>query len=342
MLFSVYNNNAKDNEWLPDNKVHKASIKLIPRTNITRETFGLNPYVSGVNINNNSFTGPNSDLLKKETDKQLYEFSALFMMKIKEFKKRFNYFFEIKSRPLYVLDERTNKKVYLENNVYICVRDHKNYQTSDSECNKNESCKKIQNMLQDKINIYNSYYYYDKDKMNDDVESIEDCYKNSECQTKLPLIQKHLTFFNQLQDNNFYNIEIKVGTESFFIYNVNDKIFKNESTLMGLIYKDKSITFYINDTTYNFDLAKSTEIVLENNIPISINDQGNTDAVLYSFAYYDKAICEKDVHIFKMFNYFYMFGANKIYEEKQQFINENKELKKRIEDTKQSATSTSS
>jgi hypothetical protein len=338
ILYSVYNNNLKDNEWIPDNNFNKNlkfsyKCSVSSPCNIERLTFELNPYVQGINLNNIELSGPSCDLLKEGSNKSINEFSALFLMKIKGFKTLFNDLLRITTMATTKINDRTGRPESIDTSISIAfTNSNKNMQISNrSACNNNESCKKINRLLSEKINIHNTFYYYDKARLNYDVNLIEECNKNDTCKESLPLFQNQLSFFNQLLENEYYNIEIKVGSETFVIYNISESLFKTDSTLIGIIYKDKRITFYINDIVHEFDLLDTPSLVLAHNIPVKVNDNGNINCILYSFAYYKSAICEKDVHIFKMFNYYYMFGANKIYEEKQHYVDENKNLKRKIE-----------
>lgn len=346
ILYSVYSNNFKTNEWIPDNDYDK---KLIFTTkcssaskslceNVSRETFSLNPYIKGININQIELSGPSCDLLTNNANKNINEFSILFMMKIKGFQSLFNDLIRITTQLNTRINPRSGRPEYIDTSISIAFTSrNKNMQISNaSACpSNNEPCKKINNMLSEKINIHNTYYYYDIQKMNYDVNMIEDCNKNNECKQSLPLFKNQLTFLNQLLENEYYNIEIKIGSETFVVYNVSESLFKNDSTLIGLTYKNKKIKFYINNIIHEFDLLDTPPLILAHNIPVIINNNGNIDCILYSFAYYKSAICEKDVHIFKMFNYYYMFGSNKIYDEKQNYLRENTNLKNRIENTQQ-------
>ena len=70
--------------------------------------------------------------------------------------------------------------------------------------------------------------------------------------------------------------------------------------------------------------------IIADSFPVTINDNGNIDMVIYSFSYFDEALSDKDINIFKMYNNYYLFGANQINDEREKYITYNKELKSRI------------
>jgi len=71
------------------------------------------------------------------------------------------------------------------------------------------------------------------------------------------------------------------------------------------------------------------------NDELKINVDGGCDITLYSFAYYQKALCDYYINSYKMYNYYYLFGSNKIEEDKNRFVNENKSLIERVKNTEQ-------
>lgn len=327
MLISVYNNNVRDNEWTSE---VKNDMKFRYDNKIVHQTFPLNPYVRGALINNISLKGPLSSSLTIDKDKKIANFSSLFMCKINKFKKKFNYLIEIKCKQSYEYNEKTDEKKYIENVIYISIKDNKYNSKKNKDCDENGLCNELQKKLDDNINIHNSYYFYDNSKMDVDNELFKKCKNDEECVKNIPNIKEKLYFFNQLQNKIYYNIEINIGTEIFTIYNIDSKLFETDITFIGITIKDKDITFYMNDTINTFKMNKKYDIVADY-VPITINDNGNIDMILYSFAYFNEAIDITDINAFKMYNYYYLFGANKINEDKDLFISYNKDLKKKIE-----------
>lgn len=264
-LFSSFiSTNLTNNEWVADNKVHSSNIKLRFNKKPIIERFPLNPFANGYNINDIALSGPNAIYMKKDMNKAINSFSLLFMIKIKNFKNKFNYLYEMRCKPSYEYDEKTQKKIYTENSVTIVFK-----------------------------------------VKNDD---------NSEKST-----------YNRLLNTKIFNIELKIGSDTFVLKDINSSIFENDNTFIALIMKDKDVTFYINDIIFNYQRKSSGEIVLDN-MPITINDNGGCDCIIYSFAYYDSDICKYDINSFKLYNTFYLYGSNRINNEKNIISSHNTEL----------------
>lgn len=330
ILLSVYNNNMKDTAWNSELiKKDGTSLNFTYDNKIIYQTFPLNPYIKGVYINNVSLIGPTATLLTKNINKLIKNFTIMFMVKINDFKKKFNYLLEIKCKPSYEYNHKTDEKKYIENIIYISIKDNSIKETNINKCGDDDNCKKIQKKLKESINIHNSHYFYNKDKMNEDNDGIQKCLADESCSKKINFLGEEIDFFNQLRDNKYYNIEITIGTEIFHIYNINSDIFKDDNTFIGIILNGSELSFYINNNIHKFKLIRKSDIIADS-FPITINDNGNIDMVLYSFSYFDEALNDIDINIFKMYNNYYLFGGNQINQEREKYITYNKELKAKM------------
>lgn len=251
-------------------------------------------------------------------------------MKVHDFYNKYNYLFELKCKPSYGFDKDTKEKIYFDNSVHILIKDRASIQPSatSDECKKDKECQTLQNKLNENINIFNNFYFYDKDAMQKDKEYINKCKNDPVCKDKLTY-QNELQFFNELLDTNVFNIDIRIGQETFHIYNVNSTVFKNDLTFIALIVKENNVYFHLNSNVYHFvrqpSKSVSQEIEIDNK-PFIINENGGCNITLFSFAYFDTAICDYDLSAFKLYNYYYLYGANEIDEDKRILTNFNKEL----------------
>lgn len=327
-LISVYDENKlQEKIWAPINSVVHDTIKFVSNGIIRRETFALNPYVKGAILDTTQLTGPQAKQALKDDIKN---FSILFMLKIKDLTLKFNSIFNIKCKPTYVKNATTGIDMPYSNDIYIRIVENSAKESTSEKCNDNKACKELQSKLNEKINLYNSFYYFDKEKMKTEMDAIKTCNNDPECKEAFSTINEKMVFFNQLVDTKYHNIEIKVGTEVFVVHNINKMLFEDDFTLLGLIVKDKQVSVYLNTSIYNFTLKDSAKLALSED-EIIVNKDANTAMTLFSFAYYNDAVCANAVNIFKMYNYYYMFGSNKINDEKITFVNANKELKKQLD-----------
>ena len=252
------------------------------------------------------------------------------MLKVKDFHNNYNYLFELKCKPSSEFDEKTKKKQYTESIIQVSIKDNSKVELSkkNEDCDDDTDCEYLQNKLRKHINIYNNFYFYNQDKMKNDDAYISNCMEDKTCKEKLTF-KNELAFFNQLSDTKVYSIEIRVGKDIFHIYNVTNVIFNNDVSFIGLIIQDKKISFYINTSVFTFERQSDEEIIAEDE-PFTINENGGCHVILYSFAFYQTAVCESDISAFKLYNNYYLYGTNKIQEDNNMLENANQQLKKKL------------
>ena len=322
ILTSCYDTkNIVDNTWKADNN-NKTLTLSKP---VSREPFELNPYIQGLNIQDVTIKG-----IQINDTKVLNELSLLYMLKIKDFNNNNNYLFELKCKSSTDFDEATKKKIYSENIIHIVIKDNSTVELSEitKKCEDDTDCKLLQNKLNKYINIYNNYYFYNKDRMKKDYKYIAKCRDEEKCKNMLTF-QNELTFFDQLLETKLYSIEIRIGKEIFNIYNISNTMFHNDVIFMGLIIKNKQINFYINNSLFTFE-RQIDEDILTDDEPFSINENGGCNIVLYSFACYQTAICDTDISTFKLYNNYYLYGTNKYQDNIDMLQTANNELKKKL------------
>jgi len=323
LISSYIQSNISNTSWKSDNNNKYVSINK----SIQKETFALNPVIKGYNIKDVSIKGPEID----EKNKNINAISLLYMMNIKDFQNEYNYLFELKCKPTHFFDTDTKKKHEINNDIYILIKNRDALKLSEinEKCNEDKDCKMIQKKLRENINIHNNYYFYEKENMKKDNEYISTCKKNELCNKNLTF-KNELEFFNQLLDTKVYNMEIKIGKDIFHIYNINNSIFKNDMTFIALILNNDIVTIHINNLIYNFNRTKVNDAIIIDSNSFIINENGGCDITLFSFAFFNEAICEYDLSAFKLYNYYYMYGANKIEENNVILTNNNNDLVKKL------------
>jgi hypothetical protein len=93
--------------------------------------------------------------------------------------------------------------------------------------------------------------------------------------------------------------------------------------------KDNIISFNINDIRYEFTRKSKNDIIVDDS-PFFINSNGGCDIVLYSFAIFNKAIDNDDIKAYRLYNYHYLYGANKMDNDMKKLLQNNKELVERL------------
>jgi hypothetical protein len=321
MISSFDETHISETLWKDVNK--NDNIKI--NSQITKEVFPLNPLIKGYNIFNVIMTGNNITY-----NTNLNTFTILYMLKVKNFANKYNYLFELKCKSLSYLDDETQEKKYFDNEIKIIIRDKTAVQFSEinKECKDDKECSELQNKLKENINIYNTYYFYDKDQKKKDNDYLTKCLKEEKCKKNITF-DTELDFFNQLLDDNIYHIDITIGKDIFTIYNVNSTIFQNDVVFISLILKDNIISFNINDIRYEFTRKSKNDIIVDDS-PFFINSNGGCDIVLYSFAIFNKAIDNDDIKAYRLYNYHYLYGANKMDNDMKKLLQNNKELVERL------------
>jgi hypothetical protein len=131
---------------------------------------------------------------------------------------------------------------------------------------------------------------------------------------------------NRIKDD-IYNIVINIGSKKYIIDDINDNIFNSDITFMTLKLDEKKIVFILNENIYNFEYD-SYDLVTSNQ-PVIINKKGNIDGILYNFAHYKDSITMNDINKYKKYINFYIYGANKIINEKNELLDELSVLKEK-------------
>lgn len=131
--------------------------------------------------------------------------------------------------------------------------------------------------------------------------------------------------------NEIANIDIFFGKDKYTITNIStDLLITDNILLLSLVYNNSKITAYLENNTYSFELENAPNISL-GSLPVIINKNGDLDMVLYSFAYYKKALQKVDILNFKKYINFYLTGIDIILRQK---LESDEKLRKQIENQK--------
>ena len=121
-------------------------------------------------------------------------------------------------------------------------------------------------------------------------------------------------------NEKYFQIEIIFGTERFVVSNLEKHLLVNESVnLVALTFSANSIVIRINSTPYIFTYTQNT--ISLGSSPVIINKNGSLEMVLYSMAYYKKALTASDMTEYIRYNMFYFNGINILLDEKQKYLN---------------------
>jgi hypothetical protein len=282
VLISSYNKDNMNNlEWYTDNRKYNNNIMLkLSNDDIIKEFNNLNPLVNGYNIQNVSIEGP-SNIIMYNNEKVINKFSILFMFIHKKFHSKINNLFII-----YGVDSKNiviNIKEKDYNNDYFKIKNNMN-----DNSNFNDDYDK--NNINKSINLLNNYHYYE----NNDILS-----KNAKEQKSYKL-----SYFEKL-----YTIEIIIDDSVYNIHDINLETLKDDIIFFGLTMNMDDVVFHLNNTKYEFKRNTANGIKVSN-IPFIINKNKSCEIVLYSFAYLNEAISNKDLETFKLYNKYKLHGID--------------------------------
>ena len=288
ILITSYNNENIDIdinklEWITDNKNYNNNIRLkLSDNEIVKEFNNMNPFVNGYNIHNVSIQGPaNAEVYEKE--KEISQFSILFMFMHKQFHRTKNNLFII-----YGVDNK---------NIVINIKDNEfnnnNYYNVNNDINDNndENDKEFdKNDINKSINLLNNYHYYENYDILSNKAKEQKSYK--------------LSYFEKL-----YTIEIIIDDSVYNINDINMETLKRDITFFGLMMNKEDVVFHLNNTKYEFKRNNDKSIKIGKE-PFVINKNKSCEIVLYSFAYFNEAISDADLKIFKLYNKYKLYGIH--------------------------------
>lgn len=287
ILITSYNNENIDIdinklEWITDNKNYNNNIRLkLSDNEIVKEFNNMNPFVNGYNIHNVSIQGPaNTEVYEKE--KEISQFSILFMFMHKQFHSTKNNLFII-----YGVDNK---------NIVINIKDNEfnnnNYYNVNNDINDNSDMNGAfdKNDINKSINLLNNYHYYENYDILSNKAKEQKSYK--------------LSYFEKL-----YTIEIIIDDSVYNINDINMETLKRDITFFGLMMNKEDVVFHLNNTKYEFKRNNDKSIKIGKE-PFVINKNKSCEIVLYSFAYFNEAISDADLKIFKLYNKYKLYGIH--------------------------------
>lgn len=287
ILITSYNNENIDIdinklEWITDNKNYNNNIRLkLSDNEIVKEFNNMNPFVNGYNIHNVSIQGPaNAEVYEKE--KEISQFSILFMFMHKQFHRTKNNLFII-----YGVDNK---------NIVINIKDNEfnnnNYYNVNNDINDNSDMNGAfdKNDINKSINLLNNYHYYENYDILSNKAKEQKSYK--------------LSYFEKL-----YTIEIIIDDSVYNINDINMETLKRDITFFGLMMNKEDVVFHLNNTKYEFKRNNDKSIKIGKE-PFVINKNKSCEIVLYSFAYFNEAISDADLKIFKLYNKYKLYGIH--------------------------------
>ena len=286
ILITSYNNENIDVnklEWITDNKNYNNNIRLkLSDNEIVKEFNNMNPFVNGYNIHNVSIQGPaNAEVYEKE--KEISQFSILFMFMHKQFHRTKNNLFIIygEDNKNIVINIKDNE--FNNNNYYNVNNDiNDNNDANDKEFDKND--------INKSINLLNNYHYYENYDILSNKAKEQKSYK--------------LSYFEKL-----YTIEIIIDDSVYNINDINMETLKRDITFFGLMMNKEDVVFHLNNTKYEFKRNNDKSIKIGKE-PFVINKNKSCEIVLYSFAYFNEAISDADLKIFKLYNKYKLYGIH--------------------------------
>ena len=285
VLISSYNkDNINNLDWYTDNKKYNNNIMLkLSNDDIIKELNNLNPLVNGYNIHNVSIEGP-SNIIMYNNDKIINKFSILFMFIHKKFHNKINNLFII-----YGIDNKNiviNIKEKDYNNNYLNYFKINNSMNDNNDLNDEYDT----NNINSSINLLNNYHYYENhDILSRDIKE-QKSYK--------------LSYLEKL-----YTIELIIDDSIYNIHDINLETLKNDVIFFGLTMNMDDVVFHLNNTKYEFKRNTANGIKISN-IPFIINKNKSCEIVLYSFAYLNEAISDKDLKTFKLYNKYKLYGID--------------------------------
>lgn len=284
VLISSYNNeNISNLDWITDNKDYNNNIRLkLSSNDITKELNNLNPNVNGYNIQNVSIEGPANNILYNN-EKTINKFSILFMFMHKKFTSMNNNLFII-----YGVDNR-NIVINIKDNEYN-NNNYYNVNNYDTDNNDLDGVVYDKNDINKSINLLNNYHYYENYDVLSNKAKEQKSYK--------------LSYFEKL-----YTFEIIIDDSVYNINDINMETLKRDITFLGLIMDNDDVILHLNNTKYEFKRNNANEIKIAKS-PFVINKNKSCEIVLYSFAYFNEAISDKDMKTFKLYNKYKLYGVN--------------------------------
>ncbi len=289
ILISSYNNdNVNKLDWITDNKSYNNNVSVkLSSNDIVKEFNNLNPFVNGYNIHNVSIEGPQNSVIY-EKEKSISKFSILFMFMHKKFHSNVNNLFII-----YGMDNK---------NIVINIKDNEfnnnNYYNVNNDINDNSDLNGVydKNDINKSINLLNNYHYYENYDILSNKAKEQKSYK--------------LSYFEKL-----YTVEIIIDDSVYNINDINMETLKKEITFFGLIMNKEDVVFHLNNTKYEFKRNTDRDIKIDKK-PFIINKNKTCEIVLYSYAYFNEAISDKDLKTFKLYNKYKLYGIHNSEEEK--------------------------
>jgi hypothetical protein len=283
ILISSYNNDNIDKlDWVTDNKAYNNNISVkLSSNDIVKEFNNLNPFVNGYNIHNVSIEGPPNALIY-EKEKTISKFSILFMFMHKKFHSNVNNLFII-----YGIDNK-NIVINIKDNEY----NNNNYYNVNNDINDNSDLNGVydKNDINKSINLLNNYHYYENHDVLSNKAKEQKSYK--------------LSYFEKL-----YTIEIIIDDSVYNINDINLETLKKDITFFGLIMNREDVVFHLNNTKYEFKRNTDREIKIDKR-PFIINKNKTCEIVLYSYAYFNEAISDRDLKTFKLYNKYKLYGVH--------------------------------
>ena len=284
-ILKYYNKNNNEDKLVLkiDNKHYNNNASVTLSSNdIVKEFNNLNPFVNGYNIHNVTIEGP-PNVVIYEKEKIIIKFSILFMFMHKKFHNTVNNLFII-----YGLDNK---------NIVINIKDNEfnnnNYYNVNNDINDNSDLNGVydKNDINKSINLLNNYHYYENYDILSNKAKEQKSYK--------------LSYFEKL-----YTIEIIIDDSVYNINDINLETLKKDITFFGLIMNREDVVFHVNNTKYEFKRNTDREIKIDKAKPFIINKNKTCEIVLYSFAYFNEAISDRDLKTFKLYNKYKLYGIH--------------------------------
>ena len=106
-----------------------------------------------------------------------------------------------------------------------------------------------------------------------------------------------------------YTIEILIEDDVFNVKDIKLKTLKKDIVFLGLIVNKDDVIFYFNNTKHVFKRATDEGIKVHTE-PFVINKDRSCEIVLYSFAFLNEAISNKDLETYKLYNKYKLYGID--------------------------------
>jgi hypothetical protein len=120
-------------------------------------------------------------------------------------------------------------------------------------------------------------------------------------------------------DDKYFNIDVIFGTENYRVPRLEKHLLVNDSiNLLALTFNTANIVVRINSVPYTYVYNKNA--ITLGSLPVVINKNGTLPMVMYSMAYYKKALTATDMIEYIRYNMFYFNGINLLLEEQQKYL----------------------